>query len=144
MSDFGYSHPIAIRFNDLDGNGHVNNTVFTDYLQEARINYMRDLFAADWRDASVVVATMTIDFLAPIHPEDEVFVDVAVVDVGTSSWTIDYRVRVVDPDTDDGRVAAEASSVQVAWDREAGDSRDLPPDWRTSLEEALDGSESPD
>lgn len=131
MSEYGFSCPISVRTGDIDANRHVNNTVYSDYLEQARASYFRDLWGDDWGESSVVVATMTIDFLAPIELDDDVTVDVRVTDVGTSSWTVEYRIRA------DGRVAARGSSVHVAWDRENTTSQPLPDSWRESLEAEL-------
>lgn len=137
MTEFGYTYPIAPRLGDIDPNEHVNNTVYPNYMEEARATYFRELFDHDWRESSVVIATMTVDFLSPIHFDDDVEVDVRVSEVGTASWTVEYRVRAIDPNSGADRVAAEGSSVQVAWDREAETSQDLPDAWRERLEGEL-------
>lgn len=136
MSEYGFSCPIQVRAGDIDGNGHVNNTVYSNYLQQARATYFRELWGDDWGESSVVIATMNIDFLAPIEMGDDVVVDVRVTDVGSSSWTVEYQVRAATPG-DGERVAAEGSSVQVAWDREAESSQPLPESWRRKLEGEL-------
>lgn len=139
MREYGFTEEIGLRMNDFDANRHVNNTAFVSFLQDARANYFRSLWGEDWSESSVVIATLDVDFLAPIVMGDTVHVDVRVVDVGTSSWTIEYRVRAV-PEDDSGldeRVAAEASSVQVAWDREEASSQPLPDSWREKLEAEL-------
>jgi acyl-CoA thioester hydrolase len=139
MSEFGFTEEIGLRMNDFDANQHVNNTAFVSFLQDARANYFRKLWGEDWTESSVVIATLDVDFLAPIVLGDTVHVDVRVVDVGTSSWTVEYRVRAVPEEGADlpERVAAEASSVQVAWDREAESSQRLPESWRDELEAEL-------
>ena len=139
MSEYGFTERIGLRMNDFDANQHVNNTAFVSFLQDARANYFRELWGEDWTESSVVIATLDIDFLAPILMGDEVHVDVRVVDVGTSSWTVEYRVRAVPEDdrSRDERVAATGSSVQVAWDREAASSQPLPDSWRDLLEDEL-------
>lgn len=136
MTEYGFSFPITVRLNDIDTNEHVNNTAFVTYLQEARVNYFREMWGDAWEEASVVVATMTVDFLAPIALEDEVVVDVFVTEVGTTSWTVEYVVRAVGPDAAE-RTAGEGSSVQVAWDRENETSRPLPDAWKETLEDEL-------
>lgn len=135
MSEYPFSCPIQVRMGDIDGNGHVNNTVYADYFQQARATYFRSLWEDEWAESSVVVATLTIDFLDPITAADDVTVDVRVSDVGTSSWTVEYRVTATAQGDD--RVAARGSSVQVAWDRANATSRRLPDPWRETLEAEL-------
>lgn len=141
MSEYGYTHPISIRLGDIDANRHVNNSVYTDYAQDARVTYFRDLWDESRDEADVVLASLEIDFLAPVAFGETVFVDVRVTDVGESSWTVEYRIRALD-DADEERVAARGSSVQVAWDRESESSRPLPETWREALEGELIASEA--
>lgn len=136
MTEYPFTCEISVRTGDIDANRHVNNTVYSDYLEQARATYFRNLWDEDWAESSVVIATMTIDFRAPIELDDDVYVDVRVSDVGTSSWTVEYRVRAVTPDGTE-KLAAEASSVQVAWDRENGSSQPLPESWQAKLEREL-------
>lgn len=136
MTEYGYTHPITIRLGDIDINEHVNNTVYTKYVQEARANYFRELWGDHWEASNVVLATLEIDYLAPIAMDDEVFVDVRVTDVGDSSWTVEYRVRTIGGDGEE-RTAARGSSVQVAWDSESTSSQPLPEPWREQLEAEL-------
>lgn len=141
MSDYAYAHPIEIRLSDIDVNEHVNNTVYTKYVQEARANYFRELWGESWEESAVVLASLEIDYLAPIELEDDVVVDVRVTDVGDSSWTVEYRIRATGGDGDE-RVAATGSSVQVAWDRETVSSQSLPETWRETLEAELTAPEA--
>lgn len=136
MSEYGFTYPISVRVDDLDGNDHVNNTVYAKYTQEARASYFRELWEGDWTESSVVIASMELDFHAPILLEDEVYVDVRVSDIGSSSWTVEYRVRAVD-ESGSERVAATGSSVQVAWSRDTAASQELPESWRQQLEDEL-------
>ena len=39
MSRAPFTHPIEVRFRDLDALGHVNNAVYLTYLESARIAY---------------------------------------------------------------------------------------------------------
>jgi acyl-ACP thioesterase len=32
------TYPVSVRYSDIDGNGHVNNTAYFDYLQTALVN----------------------------------------------------------------------------------------------------------
>lgn len=128
---FPYTCPIVVRTNDIDRNGHVNNTAHPIYFEQARATYFRSLFSDNWGASSVVVANIEIDYLAPIELDDTVHVDLGVREVGSSSWTIEYRLRAND------RVAATGRSTQVAWDRETATSQSLPDGWRTALEAEL-------
>lgn len=136
MSEYPHTERIKLRLNDFDPNAHVNNTAAVSFVQDARLAYCGELWGDAGDAASVAVVSLDVDFLAPIHMDDEVVVDVRVVDVGTSSWTLEYRLRAIDEDGDE-RVAVTATSVQVAWDTEAAGSKPLPEAWRSALEAAV-------
>src|SRR5690625_2705664 len=62
-------YPAAIRFDDLDSFGHVNNVVLLEYLQEARIDFAHQyMYSAASRHEGSVVAYQSIDCLAPDGP----------------------------------------------------------------------------
>jgi len=130
--EFPYSHPITVRTGDIDANGHVNNTVYSEYLQEGRAGYLREVAGATFDDAHIVVVALDIEFTRPVLLDDEVFVDVRVTDIGDSSFSMAYRVRA------DGGVAATAESVQVAWDADEEASRPVPDGWRERILAAED------
>lgn len=131
--EFAHSHPVTVRTGDIDANGHVNNTVYSEYLQEGRAGYLREVAGAAFEGVHIVIATLDIEFRRPILLDDEVFVDVRVTDLGETSFTMEYRVRA------DGEVAATAESVQVAWDADDAEPLPIPDGWRERIHAAEDG-----
>ena len=68
-----------------------------------------------------VVAHSSIDYRAEVTVGTrQVLIETAIAEVGRSSVRFDQRVLLPD-----GRVAAEAKTVLVAWDREARSSRPI-------------------
>ena len=58
------------RFRDMDALGHVNNSVFMTYLEEARIAFIRtipEFVDAMGRGQSFVLARVELDLIRPIH-----------------------------------------------------------------------------
>ena len=104
------------RFSDLDPLGHVNNVVFHDYLQEARVGMLQDLGFVRGPGFAQVVAQQEIKHLKPLvlHPEP-VLVETWIEQVGNTSYRIAYRV--ID---ERGDCAAEASTVMAVVDPETG------------------------
>ena len=43
MTDYPHVHHDRVRFRDCDAMGHVNNAVYSTYLEEARIGVLGDL-----------------------------------------------------------------------------------------------------
>ena len=113
-----YTHPVLVRWSDIDSYDHVNNVRYFDYLQEARIAFLGqvmettgDLFA----QYPCVLVSQTVDYLRPIllrHPPYDV--DVWIASVGTSSYTLGSRIVDRSGESDD--VYAKAESVLVAVD----------------------------
>ena len=73
---------VALRFDDLDTYGHVNNVRYGTYLEEARIDYLAEVvgdgsraFLAD-SDDGIVIKTLEIEFEQPVHSADSVTVTV--------------------------------------------------------------------
>ena len=110
---------VTVRWSDEDGFGHVNNAAYLTYLEEGRDR----LFDALFPDSSYdfVLARIEIDYrVALTHRDAEVVVDVQVEGHGRSSVRTREVVR-----TRDGRVAAEARTVAVAYDHGSGRARPL-------------------
>jgi acyl-CoA thioester hydrolase len=104
--------------------GHVNNAVFLTYLEEARIAYLLP-FGAEV--GHMILARVEVDFRAPLRSGDELEIGVRPTTVGTKSFGLEYEVRSGD------KVAAEAKTVIVSFDYEAGRSVELPETWREAL-----------
>lgn len=125
-----YSTQCAVRFDDLDSYGHVNNVIIAEYLQQVRIDLGRRLLD-DQREAHErqVVARQVIDYVRPIpFRTDPVSVDVVVTRIGTSSFDLAYEVR------DDAAVFARATSTMVAYDVASARRRPLTDGERAALE----------
>ena len=78
-----------IRFNDLDGQGHVNNAIFATYFEAGRVEYFRDrALALVTPDETCVLARMAIDFRAELHYPGTVDVGCRISAVGRTSFTM--------------------------------------------------------
>jgi acyl-CoA thioester hydrolase len=119
---------IEIRWRDLDGFGHVNNSTYLTYLEEARDQYLTDLLGETVH--RIVIRRIAIDFVSGLTQDDDfVDVDVRLTGIGTSSVTLDERIV----STADGRVAATAQTVMVHTDESRTASAPWPADARAAL-----------
>jgi len=108
--------PVHRRFSDLDPLGHVNNVVFHDYLQEARVGLLRDLDFVRAADFAQVVVKQELVHRKPLmYAAEPVIVEIWVERVGNSSYTLGYRIL-----DEVGDVAADASTVMAVVDAESG------------------------
>ena len=126
--DRPYVHREQVRFRDIDGLGHVNNAVFLTYIEQARAAFFLDHGGVTSLDAlRMILARVEIDFRSPVGYGESVDVELRPGRLGTKSFDLEYTLRVGD------RVVAEARSVQVAFDYEAGETIAVPDEWRKLL-----------
>ena len=118
---------MAVRFRDLDAMGHVNNAVYATYLEQARVRYIEEVVGEPLLETGAVIANMQVDFERPIDWGEDVTVAVRAEEPGTSSVPLVYEVRA------DGEVAATAETLLVVYDREAGEPRPMPDEWRERI-----------
>jgi acyl-CoA thioester hydrolase len=76
---------IEPRWTDLDPVGHVNNSVFLVYAEEARARFLHQALPGAWDH--IVVVHSDIDYHHPVLLSDLVEVTSGVESVGTSSFT---------------------------------------------------------
>ena len=124
-------HRELVRFADLDGMGHVNNAVYSTYLEQARLAWFwsHDGDGADpmpLRD--VILARTEIDFRSPAVFGDTVDIGVRPTRLGTKSFDLEYELRA------GGRLVAEARSVLVGYDYDRAESVPIPDRWRRRLQ----------
>jgi acyl-CoA thioester hydrolase len=113
VSEFPFVHRERVRFRDCDPMGHVNNAVYSTYLEQARIGVLGGL-------QEFILARVEIDFRAELRAGEEIEVHTRCGRVGTKSFDLEHELRA------DGRVVAEARSVLVAYDYELGHSVEVP------------------
>ena len=113
-------HRERVRFSDRDALGHVNNAVYSTYLEEARIGVLGGL-------AAFILARVEIDFRAELRAPDEVEVRSRPDRIGTKSFDLRHEIHA------DGQLVAEARSVLVAYDYARGTSVPVPDELRRRL-----------
>ena len=91
-----------MRWADLDPLGHVNNVVYVDYLQEARVDMLRTHGPAAHTGElaeGVVVVRHEVQYVAPLAFRFEpVSIECWVTEVRVASFTMAYEIFQDDPD----------------------------------------------
>jgi acyl-CoA thioester hydrolase len=123
--------PISVRWGDMDALGHVNNSVFATYLEEARLRWFAGI-PGGWRDehASPVLAAQTINFRMPIVWPEELVITLTLARVGNSSLAMDYVMTARDTPS---RRYADGNVVMV-WTGPDGRPVALPTHLRAAAE----------
>lgn len=85
--------PIAIRWRDLDAFGHVNNSNYLTWLEEARLVWLARL-DGEWHGehAMPVLAAAHINYRRQLGWPGRVLVQLECSRVGTTSITIAHRI----------------------------------------------------
>ena len=114
-----------LRWCDTDALGHVNNTVFAQMSEHGRVGLFDGI---GQKVDNLILARLSIDFVAQVHLESEVEVLTWVERIGRSSITMGQRV-VLDGET----TAAEMECVIVYFDYDAQSTAPVPDAWRAAL-----------
>lgn len=120
--DFPLRATDKLRYGDTDRQGHVNNAVFSTFLETGRVEMVFDethpLLAPG---AAFVIARLELDFKAELRWPGTVEIGTRVVSIGRSSVTLEQAVF------QKGVCAALARTVLVQMDEETRRSTPLAP-----------------
>ena len=114
---------LSVRWGDMDAAGHVNNSRFFSYFEEARVEWMKTtLDEAMFTDIGPVLASASCDFERPVRHPATLVIDVYAGAPGRSSIPSYYVARLDDDDT----VVATGEAVLVWVDTDTGKPVPLP------------------
>jgi acyl-CoA thioester hydrolase len=118
---------LRARFRDTDAMRHVNNAVFFTYFEEARAEYFREVIGLDsYNNVGIILAQTRCDFRSPLYVGEEIDVAARVDRIGRKSVDMSYEIR----EPRSGRLVAEGTSVQVAFDYAVHRAVDVPEEFR--------------
>ena len=128
-----HTSSIAIRWGDLDALGHVNNTVYFRYMEQARIGWFDALVPQEeaWKSTGIVIANASCNFKRPINYPGTVEVRVLVGPPGGSSVPTFYELRVGD------ELYADGAATVVFIDMRSQKPARIPDRIRDLLNEAI-------
>jgi len=121
-----------MRWGDMDAQGHVNNAVYLDYFQDARVHFLLSGPPVLGRmlDSGVLVVSHQVEYLAPVIFSDRPLdLHLGIAQLGGSRFTIAYEVR--DGDT----LVARARTGAVPYDLAGSSLRRLSAEERALLAE---------
>lgn len=125
-----FSLDIDVRFRDLDALGHVNNSVYFTYFEEARTILFRSVFGD--RRFRFILAHACCDYLKPATLNDQLTLRMRVGKIGTKSFELQYEL--LDRHNVSNRYA-KGETVQVCYDYEENRSIPVPDALRKRLGE---------
>ena len=93
LTDFPFHVNIQTRWRDLDAFGHVNNAVFATYIETARGTlFKRWSLPFDGTGKSLIVASMTINYLKQLKHPSNIIVGLKINKVGNTSFNIESYI----------------------------------------------------
>lgn len=120
LTDFPLQTFDKVRYGDTDRQGHVNNAVFSTYLETGRVEL---LYAAELpllsETASFVIAALNLNFIREIHWPGQVDIGTGILKVGNSS------IKIYQQLFQNGQCVASAVTVIVQVDNAGGGSLPL-------------------
>ena len=129
-----------LRWADMDSLGHVNNVVYVDYLQEARVDMLSVHAPASGGEElaeGVVVVRHDVRFLAPlVFRFEPVRIETWVSEIRAASFTMEYEILDLLPDGT-RHVYCRASSVLTPFVFAEERPRRIRPEEREVLERFL-------
>jgi acyl-CoA thioester hydrolase len=106
---------IPIRWGDMDAMGHVNNTVYFRYFEQARISWFGEIGCApDPTGEGPVIVNAHCSFLRQLKYPGEIEVNTLVGPPGRSSFEMAHEIRLVGADGLPGAVHAEGGA-KIVW-----------------------------
>lgn len=117
-----FSCEIPLRWGDMDAFGHVNNTLYLRYCEEARFQWLAAHNISLSPESYPVVVTIACSFLRPVFYPDTLRLECIAAEPGRSSFMAYYKIYTL---SDPEQPVAEASS-KIVWVDGHGKSRPLP------------------
>ena len=123
---------IPIRWGDMDAMGHVNNTVYFRYMEQARIGWFDALVPEDaaWKSTGIVIANASCNFKRPLTYPGTIDVKVYTGALGGSSVPTHYDLVLVE----DNVVYADGQATVVFIDMKTQKPVRIPEEIRKRLQ----------
>jgi acyl-CoA thioester hydrolase len=127
---YRFSTALEVRWRDVDALDHVNNAVYFNYLEQARLHYMREMgfLSPNSTQVGVIIAEANCRYKSPLKLGERVTIHARVSEFRRSSFIFEYRIE-----GEDGRLAATARTVQVCYDYDAQSPSPIPVEWREAF-----------
>ncbi len=133
---FRFWWPVTVRWGDMDAMGHVNNIIYFQYLESARIGYFEMLMGWTGREEGAarqgpVVVSQTFNYRRQVYYPAELEVGVRCREIRTRSFVLEYGIFRKGTD----ELVGDGTSVAVWMDYHANRAMPLPPILRQAVAE---------
>lgn len=95
----GYVAPVPVRWSDIDMYQHINHATMVTILEEARVLFLQEPFAADIATIGLLIADVRVTYRGQLRLTDSPLqVTIWTKKVRTVDFTLGYDVRSVNAD----------------------------------------------
>ncbi|MBM4763766.1 thioesterase family protein [Bacillus sp. B15-48] len=124
---------VRVRFSETDALGHVSNTSYFIYLEEARMKFFETLgFNIDAGSINFISASVKCDFISQSYYNQELTIQSTISKIGTKSFIVMHKIH----DTKGSLIALGQSSI-VFFNFEKQQTEKIPEELRARLEQYL-------
>jgi acyl-CoA thioester hydrolase len=121
---------VIVRFGETDALGHVNNTSYFIYLEEARIRFIESLgFDMNVECWNFILASTKLDFINQGFFNQVLTIKTYVSKVGTKSFELMHEVNC----SQTGELIAKGNAIMVYFDFDLQRSAQIPEEIREQL-----------
>ena len=128
------SIPIVVGWGDMDSLGHVNNTRFLRWFEDARIELFRRIGTLELGPetrSGPILARVECVFRSPVRHPDVIASEIRANDVGTDRYTLEHRIL----SEQQQQVVALGSSRIIEVDYKTGEKVPLSAEILTALKQ---------
>lgn len=130
------STPIQIRFSDCDMLQHVNNAIYLQYFETARINFFnQELPNWDWKKNGIILLKNIVEYKKPVLLIDNCKISVEAIQIGQKSFTLSYELIVQDNGHETLKTYGE--SILVCFNFLTNQTIEIPAELKKNLEKHL-------
>ena len=125
---------VTVRFAETDALGHVNNTSYFIYMEDARLHLLKELgWNTSHKDWSFVLVSTKCDFINQAYFDQILRIDTSIQKVGTKSFQLSHDILCAQT----GTVIARGHAVIAFYNKEEKLSEAIPYDLKEKLRQYM-------
>lgn len=125
---------LNVRFCETDALGHINNTSYFIYLEDARVRFFETLgYSMDTKKWNFIIASTHLDFVSQGYFNQLLTVKTYVSRIGNKSFQLDHQIIC----SQTGQLIAKGNCVTVFYNFNTQTSERLPDSLREHLKSYL-------
>ena len=130
---FHHRQPIQMRFNDLDALGHVNNTIYLEYMDFGKIQYIQHVLDGhfNFNTESLVIANLNVNFFHISLYGEHLEVLSRVDEITEHTVVFVQRIRNIDT----GQIKVECRTIMVGFNIVKGEKMPIADNLRRLISE---------